>query len=117
MSLKNRVKLNIGGSEYVVVSDESEEYVVSIGQRVDNAIREKLSASPHLSITAAAVLTALDFCDEWQKASASQDNLRLQMKNYLEDNTKAKVEIEEARREIGKLKREIYELRQRLINR
>ena len=115
--MKNRVKLNIGGSEYIVVSDESEEYVCGVGDEIDRRIRDQLSSNPHVSITTAAVLTALDCCDEWRKASSAQDNLRLQMKNYLEDSTRTKIEADDARHVIENLKREIHDLRQRLNGR
>lgn len=117
MSLKNRVKLKIGGTEIVVLSEESEEYVSGIGQEVDRRIKSQVTANPHLSFTTAAVLTALDLCDECRKATAAQDNLRVQMKNYLEDSARLKIEADDAQRQVEMLKKEIRELRQRLNGR
>ena len=58
-------------------------------------------------MTAAAVLSALDYLDELEKSSASADNMRSQIKDYLEDAAKAKLEAEEAKKEIERLRREI----------
>ncbi len=113
MSLKNRVKLKIGGTELVVLSEESEEYVIEIGQEVDRRISSHLTVNPHLSVTTAALLTALDLCDEYRKSTAAQDNLRAQMKNYLEDSARLKIEADEAQRQIEMLKKELRDLRQR----
>ena len=56
-------------------------------------------------MTMAAVLAALDYCDEAVKATESADNLRSQIKDYLEDSSQARMEADEARRENEKLKR------------
>lgn len=113
MSLKNRVKLNIGGIEIAVLSDESEEYVLGVGQEVDRRIKSQLTTNPSMSVTTAAIITALDLCDEYRKSTAAQDNLRVQMKNYLEDSAKLKIEADDAARQVELLKREIKDLRQR----
>ena len=62
----------------------------------------------------AAVLAALDYCDEAVKATESADNLRSQIKDYLEDSSQARMEADEARRENEKLKKEVQTLRSRL---
>ena len=65
-------------------------------------------------ITSAAVMTALNYRDELEKASGSADNMRRQIKDYLEDAASAKMAAEEARRENVSLKRRIDELERRL---
>ncbi len=111
---KNRIKLNICGSECVISSDDSESYVRSIGDEVEQAIEEIISKNERVSITMAAMITALRYCDEAHKASGGADNLRSQIKDYLEDSSHARTEAEEAKREIERLKREIQTLRSRL---
>ena len=66
------------------------------------------------AVTMAAVLAALDYCDEAVKATESADNLRSQIKDYLEDSSQARMEADEARRENEKLKKEVQTLRSRL---
>ena len=70
--------------------------------------------SPSLSQTQCAVLVALDQADAAKKATASSDNLRAQIKDYLEDSARARMEVDVARREIERLNREISNLRSKL---
>lgn len=111
---KNRIKLNICGSECVISSDDGESYVRSIGDEVEQAMEDIISKNERVSITMAAMITALRYCDEAHKASGGADNLRSQIKDYLEDSSHARTEAEEAKREIDRLKREIQTLRTRL---
>ncbi|WP_444642779.1 cell division protein ZapA [Caproiciproducens sp. R1] len=111
---KNRVKLNICGCECVISSDDSESYVRSIGDEVEKAMDDITGKNERVSITMAAVITALRYCDEAHKSAGGADNLRSQIKDYLEDSSHARMEAEEARREIERLKREIQTLRARL---
>ena len=111
---KNRVKLNICGSECVIGSDDSESYVRAIGDEVEKAMEDIIGKNDRVSITMAATITALSYCDEAHKASDGADNLRSQIKDYLEDSSHARMEAEEAKREIERLKREIQTLRARL---
>lgn len=111
---KNRVKLNICGSECVISSDDSESYVRTIGDEVEKAMEDILGKNERISITMAAMITALSFCDDAHKAAVGADNLRSQIKDYLEDSSHARMESEEAKREIERMKHEIKTLRSRL---
>ena len=111
---KNRVRLNICGCECVIGSDDSESYVRSLGDEVEKAIEDITGKNDRVSITMAAIITALRFCDEAQKSSGGADNLRSQIKDYLEDSSHARMEAEEAKREVERLKQEIQTLRGRL---
>lgn len=111
---KNRVRLNIYGTDYVITSDEEEEYIRKIGGEVEKRITANMQDNGRISVVMSAVLTALDYCDEAKKANQSADNLRSQIKDYLEESSKARMEADEARREIERMKREIQTLRMRL---
>ena len=105
---KTRVRLNIMGVDYIVASEEdSENYIRSIAAEVESRMSAVLEENPRVSAMMAAVLCALDYCDEAKKANGSADNLRTQIKDYLEDSSKARMEAGEARREIETMKREI----------
>ncbi len=114
---KNRVSLKIGGVSYTIVSEDSPEYVEELGDFIDAEIKNIQSASPSLSTMQCAVLVALDQADACKKATASADNLRAQIKDYLEDSARARMEVDVARREIERLNREISNLRERYNNR
>ncbi len=114
---KNRVSLKIGGVSYTIVSEDNSEYVEELGEFIDNEIRNIQSSNPSLSTMQCAVLVALDQADACKKATASADNLRAQIKDYLEDSARARMEVDVARREIERLNREISNLRERYNNR
>ena len=111
---KNRVRLVIGGSEYVITSDDDESYITEVAEEVDRAMDQLMQDSSRVSTTMAAVLTALDYCDKYKKESLGSGNLRGQMKDYLEDSSRTRMELDEARREISRLQSEIQSLRMRL---
>ena len=114
MSEKNKVKVTIASADYVVVSEDSEEYVQEIAGEVSRRIDDMMRMNPRLSGMMASVLVALDYCDEYKKMSVNCDNLRMQLKDYLEDSSKARLETDEARREIERLTKEVSALRMRL---
>lgn len=67
MEEKNRVKLKINGSEFVIIADESDEYIQQIAKAVDKRIKELSENDPKLSISMATILAALNYCDELEK--------------------------------------------------
>lgn len=111
---RKRIRLNILGTDYLISTEEEEEYVRSIAMEVEKRINEEIEGNSRISAMMAAVLTSLDYCDEAKKALASADNLRSQIKDYLEDSSRARMEADEARREIERMKKEIQTLRSRL---
>ena len=112
--MANKVRLTICGSSYVISTNESEDYMQNLADRLNLDMNELMASSNSVSITTAAVMTALNYRDELEKASGSADNMRRQIKDYLEDAASAKMAAEEARRENASLKRRIDELERRL---
>ncbi len=104
---RNKVKLNIGGAEYSILTEDDVKYVSELGKEVDRVLAKIMKENPRLSTTQAAVLMALDYADEFKKASASADNLREQIKDYLDDASSAKAKADLARKESEKAKREL----------
>ena len=111
---KNKIKLVICGCECALCSDDSENYIRSIGDEVQKAIDGMMQHNERISATMAAIITALNYCDSSHKASASADNLRAQIKNYLEDSSHARMDAEESHRELERIKKENQTLRARL---
>ncbi|MBM6716988.1 cell division protein ZapA [Gemmiger formicilis] len=110
----SKVRLNICGSSYVIATTESEDYMQNLADRLNLDMNELMSSSNTVSITTAAVMTALSYRDELEKASGSADNMRRQIKNYLEDAASAKMAAEELRRENDALRKQVDDLRRRL---
>lgn len=113
---KNKVTLRIGGNTYPISTEDDPNYVEELGEFVDKEMRKIANEAPTLSMTQCAVLVALDQTDACRKATASADNLRAQIKDYLEDSARARMEVDVARREIERLNREISNLRTKLAD-
>ncbi len=109
----NKIKLNIVGTEYSIVSDEPVSYMTELGMQIDKEMRE-IMQDPRVSTTMAAVLVALNNADAVRKAESAADNLRSQMKGYLDDNARARMESDSSRRELERLREENRKLRERL---
>ncbi len=111
---KNRMKLNICGTDYVIISDETEEYMKSIADEVSNEMDEVLKTNVRVSVVMAAALTALKYCDESKKYMNDADNLRTQIKDYLEEAVGARMQADEARKDVLRLEGEIEDLKVKL---
>lgn len=102
----NKVRLNIAGSEYSVLTEDDVKYVQSLGKALDIKISEIMKASSKASTTQAAIIAALDYADEAHKATLTADRLRDQIKDYLDDASNAKSKADWARHEAEVLKKE-----------
>lgn len=107
----SKVRLEICGCSFIVSTADSEQYTLSIAEKLDQKMNEIMAATPSASVTEAAVIAALDYLDQLEKQDASADNMRSQIRDYLEDAAKAKTESEEAKIEIAKLRRELDALK------
>ncbi len=111
---KNRIRLSICGCELALCSEENESDIRSIGDEVQKTIDEMMEKNERLSVTMAAIIAALDYCDAAHRATAAADNLRSQIKDYLEDSSHARMDAEESHRELERVRRENQTLRARL---
>ena len=100
--MRNRVAVVIAGQEYTLVATEEEGYMQKVSAHVDAKVQEVLDGAK-VSMVDAAVLAAVNITDEYFKEVEAADNLRRQLKEYLEEATKLKLELSEAKREIFKL--------------
>ena len=107
--MANRVVISICGEEYTFVAEESSAYMQKVGSYVGDKMAEVLG-SAKVGRTDAAVLTAANIADELFKSQAVAEQLRAQIKGYLDEANKAQGEVSE-------LKREIFRLQQRLEQR
>jgi len=107
--MANRVVVNICGQEYTFVAEESASYMQKVGAYVGDKMSEVLG-SAKVGRTDAAVLTAANIADELFKAQAAAEQLRSQIKGYLDEAGKAQAEVSE-------LKREIFRLQQKMDRR
>lgn len=107
----NKVKLNISGASYSVLTEEDPKYVQLLGKELDLKMAEIMKANTRASTTQAAVICALDYADAASKATLTADRLRDQIKDYLDDASSAKSKADWARHETESLKKEIESLK------
>lgn len=104
--MANRVVINICGEDYTFVAEESAAYMEKVGAYVSGKMQEVLDGAK-VGRTDAAVLTAVNITDELFKAQSASEQLRSQIKGYLDEASHAQSEVSE-------LKREVFRLQQRL---
>ena len=104
--MENKITVNICGEDYTFVAEETPSYMQKVAAMVDAKMGEILKAS-HVSRTDAAVLTAVNLADEFLKNQGTAENLRAQLKGYLDDATKAKNEASELKREVFRLQQQL----------
>ena len=104
--MANRVVISICGEEYTFIADESAAYMQKVGSYVSEKMEDVLN-SAKVGRTDAAILTAANIADELFKAQAASEQLRSQIKGYLDEAGRAQSEASE-------LKREVFRLQQRL---
>ena len=96
--MANRVTMDICGQEYTLVAEENASYMEKVGAMVDKKMRE-LMETAHVSRSDAAVLAAINLAYELLK---NQENLRRQVKTYLDEATAAKNEVSDLKRQLFK---------------
>lgn len=101
--MQNRVTVYIGGRRYVLVTEESEEYMLKIASYVDEKFEEQRQTF-RVSETDSAVMAALIMADELCRARETTDNALNQIQGCLEDATKARAEVAELKRELSRLR-------------
>jgi len=99
---KNKVQVRIAGETFTIVAPESEEYIRRLASCVDAKISPVINPS-RMPLIDAAVLAACNLADEQIKTAETAENLRLQLKGYIDDLARLRAELNDARREIAKL--------------
>ena len=107
--MANRVVISICGEEYTLVADETPSYMQKVGSYASDKMTDVMNAAK-VGRTDAAVLTAVNLTDELFKSQTAAEQLRGQIKGYLDEASKAQAEVSE-------LKREVFRLQQRLDSR
>ena len=104
-SMANKVTVTISGTEYTLVSEESPSYMQKVATLVDDKMTD-IMATGRVSRMDAAVLAAANLADELLKQQTAAENLRRQLKGYLDEAGKAKAELSECKRELLKLQQQ-----------
>ena len=101
--MQNRVTVTVGGLKYTLLATEGEDYVHRVAAYVNEKLKETSRAGGGLSQMDSAILTAINSADDRFIEQEASENLRRQIKELLEESSKLKLELSEAKREIFKL--------------
>ena len=104
--MENRITVSICGEEYTFTAEESPAYMQKVAAMVDSKMAEVL-AGGKVSRTDAAVLAAVNIADEYLKNQGNSENLRSQLKGYLDEANRAKAEASDLKREGFKLQQQL----------
>ena len=102
----NVVKVNIAGVSYALKTEETAKFTKELAKEIDDKIKEVRKANPFISTNQIAVLVALEYGCNCKKAEKNTEELRSEMKNYLEDAAKAQSERDFYKRELERMKEE-----------
>lgn len=115
--MANTYKVTIYNKEYTLVSEDNKDYTAKIAKTLDGRMRDIKAKCPSLSVTDCAVLTAMDCLDELVKANQNIDNIRSQIKDYVDDAGRARNQANSSQREINALKEKVAALEKELSER
>ena len=76
--MANQIRINVGGINYTVKSDESAEYLKELGDELEQRLRRITKQSPTASTTMAAIIAALEAADEAKKVKLELEVLKQQ---------------------------------------
>lgn len=104
--MENRITVSICGTDYTLMAEESPSYMQKVAALVD-AKMGAIMEGGRINRVDAAVLAAANIADELLKEQAACENLRNQLKDYLDEANKAKAEASDLRREVFKLQQKL----------
>lgn len=102
-----KIRLLIAGDEYNISTDNDLDYVAALGAELDAKISTLMRENARISITQAAIVTALEYADAAKKSEMTSENLRGQIQEYLEDAARARTDAEISKREAERLAKEL----------
>ena len=98
--MANRITVSICGDEYTFVAEESTAYMEQVAALVDKKMSEILTGAK-VGRSDAAVLAAVNLADELLKSEQTAENLRRQIKSYLDEISDLKRQLFKAQNQQG----------------
>lgn len=111
----NVVTVNINGTDYNLKGIEDEEYLYKLSIYVDRKLKSIIENNPKLSLTSAAVLTALNAADEMFKCDEAYDKLKEKVDKLIENEEKNRSEVEALKKQLVLLEKNNELLKQKTI--
>ncbi len=106
-----KIKIKIANEEYNIMTDDNLDYVAQLGDELDKKLTAIITNNSRISVTQAAILSALEYADAAKKCEITAENLRNQIQDYLEESARARTDVEIMKRENERLMKEIASLK------
>ncbi len=97
---KKRVSVNIEGRSYAVITTDDEDYVKQVAYEVSQAILRASRSAKQLEIRDCAILAALDFCDDRNKATRKNKDLVDKADQIIRQTTELNKQVQESKKQI-----------------
>ncbi len=108
--MKNLVKVVLCGKEYRLQTEDAPSYVYQLAKTLEKRISDITEKNRQVSAHSAVMMVALSALDELTKANNSVEVIRSQVKEYVDEAGKARLERDAALREIDTLRAKIEQL-------
>ena len=105
-----RVEVKINNVEYTLVTNEPEEYVQRVALLVNKRMAQIKEGNKQLSTAMTAVLTSINIADELLKNESVLDNIRVELKRYMEEAQTSGEALEAKKLEVEKRKEDMHKL-------
>ena len=107
----NRIRLIVGGIEYMITTEDDEAYIQDLGAQLNRQLDQISKESPFLSTAMVSAMAALKNLDAAKKEARLTGSLRAKIKELTEQAACAQLEADDARREVERLSEENRRLR------
>ncbi len=94
---RNRVKVRILNQEYILISPAAPDHLERLAKLVEQRMRDMIAKDARVSITRAAVLTAMQFADQALTSNSEQTRLANELAACRSENEVLKQELQQLR--------------------
>lgn len=101
MERKNKVIVKINGQDYPIVGAEPKDYLLRVGNYVDEQMARVTKNNNRLSISMIAVLTSINIADQFLKLQSQMDNIKRDHIDPLKELEQMKVHYESVVKELA----------------
>ena len=108
--MDKKITVTLAGQIFTIINQEDLNYVEEIARQTDNKIKLVQRENEHFSITAAAVLSCMDFCDDINRAQKEIIARNKELFDEKEKNAVLTEQIKGLMSEIQSLKMQISQL-------
>ena len=113
---KNKTIVNIGGKEYTLTSEDSQEYIHRVAICVNNKMMELKQSCPTLNTASLAILTALNIADDYLKLKDGHQKTLEKYDSLCEENKNVNSEVELITENLKKLQVENSLLKEKSVS-